>query len=463
MKYYIYPAGNQGKMLAHNLDVLELQYEFIDDLNPNYPSLEQKAAEIKDAENNGGGVTLLISCLPLSEENIKNHQIIRANLKKHKIKYIDGFKYIANKINDYIKLYKNPKLKTLIIHLYGRQDGRYDNMIPKNSENKLNLICISFVPDELKEYSKKFNFIFALPYHYLKLLKSADGIFTTLDTQNDKYISNNHKVFVMCHGYTMPILLLACDDKNWTQQGIALHIKNNKSKFLISSQTNYNLANDYYQERYQKYKKDKFLKFGYPPLDDRIKEYQQTIKQSLDAVMMCTRSYRTAKCLYPLIDKLLALGFKVRFRPTSGDNGVTEFIHIAQCFENNLNFIIDMDYKNYKQCKFNMQMLASMKTIISDYSSLAFTLPCACLRPAILFLPDNILQGALNKVVNGHHYSIADERIHIVAKTADEVIAAVQNMDLEKYKASIMDYRKNEIFNCEHSNEKLADLILQHL
>ena len=55
MKYYIYPAGNQGKMLAHNLDVLELQYEFIDDLNPNYPSLEQKAAEIKDAENNGGG------------------------------------------------------------------------------------------------------------------------------------------------------------------------------------------------------------------------------------------------------------------------------------------------------------------------------------------------------------------------------------------------------------------------
>ena len=78
-------------------------------------------------------------------------------------------------------------------------------------------------------------------------------------------------------------------------------------------------------------------------------------------------------------------------------------------------------------------------------------------------MPDNILQGALNKVVNGHHYSIADERIHIVAKTADEVIAAVQNMDLEKYKASIMDYRKNEIFNCEHSNEKLADLILQHL
>ena len=104
-----------------------------------------------------------------------------------------------------------------------------------------------------------------------------------------------------------------------------------------------------------------------------------------------------------------------------------------------------------------------MKTIISDYSSFAWTLPCAGLRSAILFLPDKESQSALNKAINDHHYSIADERIHIVAKTADEVIDAVQNMDLEKYKKSIMDYRNNEIFNCGHASEKLTDLILKSL
>ena len=32
MKYYIYPAGGHGKMLAFNMDLLGLKYEFIDDL-----------------------------------------------------------------------------------------------------------------------------------------------------------------------------------------------------------------------------------------------------------------------------------------------------------------------------------------------------------------------------------------------------------------------------------------------
>ncbi|ABK82360.1 hypothetical protein Q4Y15_001531 [Campylobacter fetus] len=458
--YFIYPNGGHSKMLAHNLDLLGHSYTFLDDFKESM-SLESNLKFIKD--NGGGSMSnpILLACDSLCQESIELKDKLRTKVENLGLACEDGFIYIMDELNSYIKSATNPKNKTLGLHMYGRVDKRYSSLYLNSISGKLNIVYIFSTYDELNN-NKSLNNTFAMPFEHIKYLNSLQIILSTTNKTSDGKIllSLNHKIIVMAHAYTFPNGYLAYDDINskYKKCAIKFNINENMPYILVSSKTNYQMAMDYFKELYG-YETNKFIKAGYPPLDENIKNYEAIKKQTPDTILLATRSKRVLHLIKPVASKLLNLGYKLHFRPHPQDCGHKEFQDFASEFENIENFTIDMNYKGIKQSKFSMDTLSKMICIVTDYSSFAYTLPITNLRPAILFYPDTILQKCLEEKINNKIYKFNDDRLHIVAKTGNEVLDAVQNLNLEEWEKKILDYRNDEIYNIKNSSKFIAEFI----
>ncbi|AVK81827.1 hypothetical protein [Campylobacter fetus] len=458
--YFIYPNGGHSKMLAHNLDLLGHSYTFLDDYK-NFMSLESNLKLIK--ANGGGSMSnpILLACDSLCQESIELKDRLKTKVESLGLVCEDGFIYIMDELNSYIKSSVNPKNKTLGLHMYGRVDKRYSSLHLNSISSKLNIVYIFSTYDELNS-NKSLHNTFAMPFEHIKYLSSLQIILSTTDKTADGKIllSPNHTIIVMAHAYTFPNGYLAYDDVNskYKKFAIKFNINENMPYILVSSKTNYQMAMDYFKELYG-YETNKFIKAGYPPLDENIKKYETINKQAPDTILLATRSKRVLYLLKPVASKLLNSGYKLHFRPHPQDCCHKEFQDFASEFENIENFIIDMDYKHIKQSKFSMETLSKMICVITDYSSFAYTLPITNLRPAILFYPDNILQKCLEEEINNKTYKFNDDRLHIVAKSDNEVLEAIQNLNLEEWKEKILNYRSDEIYNIRDSSKFIAEFI----
>ena len=109
-------------------------------------------------------------------------------------------------------------------------------------------------------------------------------------------------------------------------------------------------------------------------------------------------------------------------------------------------------------------IMAKISFCISDYSSTCFSVPITNLRPCILYYPDDIFGKDFEKYeINGKTFSFSDERLHIIARSEDELINAVKNLDLAKYEKSIMDFRQKEMINLGCASEHIVDFVLEHI
>lgn len=456
MHYFIYPNGEHSKMLDHQLHLLNHTTSFLDDFKENM-GLAQNLDFIK--QNN---TKVLLACDLSSEEGLKIKEKLILNLQKYNIEYVDGFLHIMNDINSYIKDLNNPQKVLFAVHMYGRIDKRYTSLYFDNN-NHINTIYIFSQFDEFSDYlssssDKKTHICLCIPLEYINYLENLDFILTNyyMAFENKK----NDNIILLSHGYASPLGYLCYEDigdKNF--DNVKLLIRKNMPYMFVSSKQNYNLANDFYEKFYGE-KTHKFIKIGYPALDENMKNYAMLKEEKLDRVLIATRSYRCIHLLKPAIKALLSLGYKVHFRTHPIDNH-ENFNDFADSFLHEKNFIVDMDYKGYKQSKFTMDILNKTLCVISDYSSFAFTLPCTNLRPCILFYPDDILQKTLNQNINGNIYSFYDSRVHILTKNSDEVVNSIKNLDLKKYKKSIKSYIKDEIYNPKASAKAIVEFILK--
>ncbi|EPS7556939.1 hypothetical protein [Campylobacter fetus] len=63
--------------------------------------------------------------------------------------------------------------------------------------------------------------------------------------------------------------------------------------------------------------------------------------------------------------------------------------------------------------------------------------------------------------INGKMLSFADENLHIISRSVDELVNHIENLNLKEWNDKILKYRNEEIYNLGNSSQVISDLIMQ--
>lgn len=196
---------------------------------------------------------------------------------------------------------------------------------------------------------------------------------------------------------------------------------------------------------------------GYPSLDLQILDYEDYLKNhSINSTDVIVTANAETEILTSLFDALLNIGMNIVFRPHPLDLDSKTVYDMERLYKGNERVLID------KMPTLSAELLARSITLISDWSSLAYSYPFTTLKPVILFDP----YGEFIQYDGyGSKIKFFDENIHIVCSKDTEVVHQVGciKKELRHWNESIGRYRKEELLNFLSSSEKIAEFLFNHI
>lgn len=456
MHYFIYPNGGHSLMLAHNLEILGHTYEFLDDFKAGL-----KIEENSDKINTIGGGLALIACDTTHPKNLILKKQLIKKVKSLNLIPVDGFKWIMSEILSYLKI--EPHKTAALLHS-GMSDGKYLGDIIKylqNSKTCFVEIFTDYFNYQIRKSSQSSDDkILLIPFEYLKFLNfkvvAATGNFEKF---NKKLMVHPKSIKIMIpHGYTTPLALLSyyarkdihIEEEIKEYQNMAIDY------FIVPSRTNYKLFLDMGID------KNKLVPLGYPSLDLNLKNHKDLKAQK--SILIALYSTKSVDSIVPALRDLLKNGYKVIFRPKPGQEELDCNQNILKEFSTNELFKFDTNTRKTSHAKIDDELISEICCCVSDYSSLAFTLPLTNLRPCILYYPEHVFGKNFGKHrINKVDYSLANSDLHIVAKNSNDIIKAIKNLNLDEFKTKIKSYRDNEVYNLRSSSEAIANFISEKL
>ena len=443
MHYFIYPAGSKAKMLAFNLEKLGHSYEFLDDFSG--PSPQDKTADI----NQGGGLVLL-ACDSTAPETLELSKKLQKNIEDLGFICVDGFTWIMSEILASLDIAPH---KTAAIIYSSMSGGKHLAGVCKSlQECKTPFVQIFTDFINYEKVVPEDNFLL-IPLENIKYINFKlvvwTGSFTSFDGRS--YTHPQSLKMLVPHGFMYPIRSLVYGR---TDEAIKRIIKDSEEVdyAIVPSKINYEIFLALNLD------KKKFLPLGYPSLDANINSMKTSTPKNkiLCALTLSSNEDMIIKAFNNFISK----GFEIIFRPQVRQENTPFNAAIINAFKNQKGFIPDISTEKTSNKPLSSDLLNEIYCIIADYSSMAYTVPLANLRPCIIYHPNNEYKEYFNNVnLNNKQITLWDERLHIIAKSAEELVDAVLNIDHKKFKNSILEYRNEQCYNLGNSAQEIAKFI----
>lgn len=393
----------------------------------------------------GGGIVFL-ACDTMQIKTLTLKNKLKQNVENLGLTCLDGFAYILDRLLDYFKFDLKNTI-ALIIESLG--DGKHMGEISKFLyENNANFVQIF---RDYTTYEQNKNKIIGqfliLPLECLHFLDFKAVIYTSFfeNSYGDLLTHKDSIKIFLPHAFTFPTSILPMPKDEFND--ILKKYKNlNIDYFIVSSKINYrfSLATGINAK--------KLIPLGYPSLDLNLKNF--LYKKPKKSILIAIRDTRSVPYIAKSIELLLKDGYKVVFRPNTHETELLCNKEISNKFSSNELFTYDTN-----SCV-DLHLISEISCIVSDHSSLAFTIPLTNLRPCILFCPPEVFgENYAIKNINNETFSLFDQRIHILAKNTDELVSAIKKINFKKFLKSIEDYKKNEIYNISISSQKIAQFL----
>ncbi|WP_024305389.1 hypothetical protein, partial [Campylobacter fetus] len=372
-----------------------------------------------------------------------------SNLENLNLIWADGFEFIAEDLLKFENINLKNSIAILTYGIYGnRHFGDIFDILIKNNQN------LFIVNTTIENYEKDRNFMGlknilipmnCLKYYNFKVLLSSVNI----SYQDECFAHQNTFAMVFSHHMTMlRSYLIAhkfCDiTKQESIDTFGTAIGCYYIAAMKSDEIYFNALNS----------KAKLLKLGYPNIDKQIKNY--TPKKPQKSVLVMFHHFKSYKKVMEAIDKLLNLKYEIIFRPNPHFHNQKENVEITKFFQGKKGFVYD------DSPKLTNETLQKAICSIGDYSSTIFSFPLTTLKPCMLFYPSDIMGDDFEKEnINGKMLSFADENLHIISRSVDELVNHIENLNLKEWNDKILKYRNEEIYNLGNSSQVISDLIMQ--
>ena len=457
MKYYIYPAGGHGKMLAFNMDLLGLKYEFIDDLNPEYKSLDELANELgankESKSKRDDEYIVLLACDRCQENSQERQKTLVQNLAKNNLKYKDGFTFTLPLI---IKKHHINLKNSVALVANKSMNNKHYGFMPKFFMDKgLDVVYVFNDIDEYQkslENSEQYKKIF-IPLSHMYLFEVAALLscyinYYAICECAQPLLSDKTFSLMLDHSLTLARIGIIYN-KIYGTDGILVFKKFENKYCMVAFRSDIELLSTYSKKIHP-------LFLGYPGLDINLQNFK--VQEAQKIVYILPISYEACDKYISLIQSLYKLGYQSIYRPHPGYKNREDAIRLISFCQNFKGASVDL------KPQIDPDIMAKISFCISDYSSTCFSVPITNLRPCIVYYPQDIFGKDFEKYeINGKTFSFSDERLHIIARSEDEVINAVKNLDLAKYEKSIMDFRQKEMINLGRASEHIVDFVLEHI
>ncbi|EKO4699900.1 hypothetical protein P0I75_001513 [Campylobacter fetus] len=403
----------------------------------------------------GGGIEqnspVLLACDSCSHKTRAVRKKLISNLENLNIKWADGFEFIADELLKFENINLENSVAILTTALF--KNRHYGSIFDILLKNKVNIFIVNSYIQNYKN-DKGFmglsNILIptnSLKYYKFKIVLSS----VNLSYQNVCFTHKNSFAMVFSHHLTMLRSFIfthkICDiSKQESIDTFGSAVDCYYVAMMKSDHKYFNALNS----------KAKLLNLGYPSIDEQIKSYIPNNPQK--CVLVLFRHSKAYEKIIEVMDKLLNLGYEVIFRPVPTFENNSDNLEIKNHFLGRKNFTYDTDPK------ISNQTLQKSMCAIGDYSSTIFSFPFTTLRPCLLFYPTDIMGDKFEiETINGKTLSLADKNLHIVSRTADELIQNIENLNLDEWKERILNYRNSEIYNLGHSSEAIAQFILDKI
>jgi len=433
MKYYIYPKGKNGILLADVISQIHpnIEIDFIDDNNTE-SSIENYA---KKRTND----LILIASTQYKLNIIEKLESL--NIKN----YIDGLSLYGKELNKFIISNKKLDKKPIAFLLRGLANEKHLSKLDMSLEEygyEILYICENKKVLELNKKRLRNKLIIISGHELLSYLTEISLFVTT----NGGITNSKVKSFDVRHAFCEPLHFPYLNPENYQ---IILDKYMNNVDYICTSCTNtFEVMN-----MNLKYLINKpiLLKAGSLSLDRYIKLVNEN-KGNFEVknkVIVAIKDVFNKKDIIKLSKLLISKNLKVIFRTHPDFFTSLDSLEISEYFKNEKNFVFD------KNSEMSIKDRMESLTLITDYSSLGYTYPLSTLKFSIIYNP-------FKEEKKIHGYSFFDENIHLKANTIDDIVSNIENIreHQEENIKKIKKYREKCVFNLEKSEEFILNQII---
>ncbi|MGP1450204.1 MAG: hypothetical protein ACTTJS_03640 [Wolinella sp.] len=434
MQYFIYPKGVNGKLLGEIIEFFEpdSSVSFIDDSDPDC-SLDTLKDRIGEAQ-------ILLASKKHKKKLIENLRRVGAE------NFCDGIELFGAKNSQYAKSkLKNPK-RAVGIYLSGFANEKHIGTLDMELKNRgVEVLYIAKDKDALLTNIERIgeNPAIICWHDFLGELREV-AIFVST---NGGRAHDSVKTINLGHSLVhLPELHYHFPDALEYKSMIRDWYFNMNDYLVVSNEIDYAIIGKL-SKRYER--KTEILRFGYLGFEEIFEDDDKTPLQS---VLLAPKKVLCEESYYAMISEILSkTDLNVILRYHKDDRGELIEDEAERRFSSSGRFFID------REPKLKNSLKAQCVSVITDFSTFAYSFPLSLFRPVILF------GMTWEPSVEGIEF--ANENLHIKTHLAHEVVEALRDISENRtlYMTRIKQYKDSILYPYKDASKELAEKIIEIL